>query len=159
MNQTYLLIGGNLGNRSINLDHAKKMLEQNTGRILSISSVFETAPWGNSDQPAYFNQALSFETSLDPDHLLSNILEIENKMGRKREIKYGARTIDIDILFYGDLVQDRDQLTIPHPQLHLRKFALEPLNEIAPGFIHPLLKKSISELLHECPDPLTVKKL
>ena len=104
-------------------------------------------------------QVLLLQTELPAIKLMQSILLIEEQMGRKRKKKFGPRIIDIDILFYNEDVLESPDLVIPHPQLHLRRFTLEPMNEIAPGLIHPLLNKSISELLAECPDPLAVKKL
>ncbi len=159
MNQTYLLIGGNLGNRQKNLEKARQLIAANAGQVDKSSPLYETEAWGIEDQPAFLNQVLLVSTKLDPRQLLSTILDIEHQMGRERTEKFGPRSIDIDILFYNREIIDEPGLTIPHQQLHLRKFTLEPLQEIAPSFIHPVLKKSVSDLLKECPDPLTVKKL
>ena len=159
MNQTYLLIGGNLGNRFNNLEKARSLIAAVIGKIINASAVYETEAWGIKEQPAFLNQVLIVSTSLDPDQLLSRILSIEHEMGRERTQKFGPRSIDIDILFYNQEIIDQPGLIIPHPQLHLRRFTLEPLNEISPSFIHPLFDKSIAELLQECPDNLVVKKL
>lgn len=159
MNRTYLLIGGNVGNRHENLEKAAQLIDEQAGRIVNRSAVYETEAWGKSDQPAFLNQVLEVETGHQPQPLLHAILQIEQGMGRERKEKYGPRTIDIDILLYDDIELDTEELVIPHPQLHLRRFALSPLAEIAPGIIHPFLKKSIDELLLECPDKLAVKKL
>ena len=159
MNQTYLLIGGNLGNRQKNLEKAGQLITAKAGQVGKSSSLCETEAWGIRDQPAFLNQVIFLFTKLDPRQLLSTILDIEHQMGRERTQKFGPRAIDIDILFYNDAIIDEPGLTIPHPQLHLRKFTLEPLYEIAPSFIHPVLNKSISDLLEDCPDPLAVKKL
>ncbi|MGB8194907.1 MAG: 2-amino-4-hydroxy-6-hydroxymethyldihydropteridine diphosphokinase [Chitinophagaceae bacterium] len=159
MNRTYLLIGGNVGNRRENLDKAAQLIEEQTGKIVNRSSFYETEAWGKSDQPSFFNQVLEVNTSLDPRALLKTVLQIERDMGRARVEKYGPRTIDIDILLFNDLVLETEGLEIPHPHLHLRRFVLTPLAEIAAALIHPVLKKSIDELLLECPDKLTVKKL
>ena len=159
MNQTYLLIGSNLGNRQKNLENAKELIAAKAGQVGKSSSLYETEAWGMRDQPAFLNQVLVLFTKLDPRQLLSTILDIEHQMGRERTQKFGPRAIDIDILFYNEAIIDEPGLTIPHPQLHLRKFTLEPLHEIAPAFIHPVLHKSITDLLKECPDPLAVKKL
>jgi 2-amino-4-hydroxy-6-hydroxymethyldihydropteridine diphosphokinase len=125
---------------------------------LQVSSIYETAAWGMENQEAFLNQVLEIETNLNPDELLQSILQIEEGLGRKRELKYGPRTIDIDILFFNDQVIDQEGLKIPHPQLQNRRFVLVPLNEIASNKIHPIFKKTISQLLAECPDPLTVNK-
>ena len=158
MNTAYILTGGNLGNRQQNLQKALLLLSEQAGRIISISSLYETAAWGNKDQPSFLNQAIALETHLPADVLLVTILSIEQEMGRRRFEKMGPRTIDIDILFYNNLVIESNQLVIPHPQLHKRKFVLLPLNEIAGSYIHPVFNKTVSSLLHECDDPLTVEK-
>jgi 2-amino-4-hydroxy-6-hydroxymethyldihydropteridine diphosphokinase len=105
------------------------------------------------------NQVLKVKTSLTPQELIDEILKIEKSLGRERQEKYGPRLIDIDILFFDNEVIKSKSLTIPHPQLHNRRFVLVPLNEIAPRFIHPVLKKSIAQLLLECPDKLDVNKI
>jgi len=128
------------------------------GRVTSISSLYETAAWGNTNQPAFYNQAICVETTLEPENLLSRLLTIEIEMGRVREEKYGPRTIDLDILMVNDIVLDSPTLTIPHPQLHNRRFALLPLIEIAPTLLHPVLDKTMQELLLNCPDTLDVQK-
>ena len=159
MNQTYLLIGGNVGNRSKNMERAAELIGAKVGAVGKQSALYETEAWGKKDQPAFLNQVLKVDTDLSPEDLLQTILNIEQEMGRKRAEKYGPRTIDIDILLYNDLILDTKDLAIPHPQMHLRRFVLTPLAAIAASVIHPVLKKSIDELLLECPDKLAVKKL
>ena len=159
MNRTYLLIGGNVGDRHSNLEQAAKLIETQAGKILERSALYETAAWGKEDQPAFLNQVLHVETGLEPQELLQAVLKAEQEMGRTRQEKFGPRTIDIDILLFNDVVLESNELTVPHPQLHLRRFALMPLAEIAASQLHPKLKKSIDELLLECPDKLSVKKL
>ncbi|HEY0678097.1 MAG TPA: 2-amino-4-hydroxy-6-hydroxymethyldihydropteridine diphosphokinase [Chitinophagaceae bacterium] len=159
MNQTYLLIGGNVGKRHENLEKAAILVGSEAGKVVNRSAIYETAAWGREDQPSFLNQVLQVETSKDPHELLEALLLIEKRMGRERLEKYGPRTIDIDILLFNDLVLETGSLVIPHPQMHMRRFALAPLAEIAAGVIHPGLKKSIDELLLECPDKLTVNKL
>jgi 2-amino-4-hydroxy-6-hydroxymethyldihydropteridine diphosphokinase len=158
MNTAYLLIGGNLGDRAAYLEQAIKQIEALCGRITHTSSIYETAAWGNTNQPAFYNQAIQLTTSLPPETLLAQLLAIEIKMGRVRTQKYGPRTIDLDILMIDDKVLDTNTLTIPHPQLHNRRFALLPLAEIAPSLHHPILDKTVSELLINCPDTLDVQK-
>lgn len=158
MNTAYLLTGGNMGNRLNHLRQAAEWIQQKCGKILAQSSVYETEAWGKTDQPAFLNQALQVETDLSPDALMQALLDIETAMGRTRTIKMGPRIIDLDILLIDDLIQTSALLTIPHPALTLRKFALLPLAEIAPLLIHPLEKKSILELLEICPDTLNVQK-
>jgi len=154
-----LLIGGNTGNRHQNLENAVIHIGSECGKVIVTSPIYETAAWGKTDQDAFLNQAILIETGLDPDHLLQAILSIELKMGRYRQEKYGPRIIDIDILFYNDIIINDPLLTIPHPALPQRRFALAPLCEIAADYIHPVLKKTIKVLLDECPDPLEVEKL
>ena len=159
MNRLYLLIGGNVGDRSYNLKQAVTNIELFCGELLMHSSIYETAPWGKADQELFLNQALLVKTSLDAPTAMKTILEIEEKMGRKRLEKYGSRIIDIDILFFNSEIVNLPQLKIPHPQIPNRRFVLEPMNEIAAEFVHPVLRKSIQQLLKECPDMLSVKKI
>lgn len=155
----YILLGSNLGDRQENLDRARLEISRNMGPIITASSLYKTAAWGNTDQPDFYNQVISIHSSHDPMKLLSGIQLIEQKMGRIRKEKWGPRIIDIDILFYGNLVSSSEELTIPHPGIPNRKFTLLPLAEIAPDFIHPILKKSILEMLEACQDDLPVEKL
>ncbi|MDB5232094.1 MAG: folK [Chitinophagaceae bacterium] len=159
MNSAYLLIGGNIGNRLDNLVKAGDLIEAVCGSILQQSSVYETAAWGNTNQPSFFNQALHIHSFHSPEELIARTLNIELEMGRERNEMMGPRTIDIDILFYNQIVLETKLITIPHPRLHLRNFVLIPLNEIAAGYVHPVFKKTIQELLNECPDPLDVHKI
>lgn len=159
MNKAYLLIGGNLGNRLKNLELALHAIKKQAGKIVKQSSIYETAAWGNTDQPAFYNQALCVETKLAADDLLACLLDIEEGLGRKRGEKFGPRIIDIDILFLNDEIHQTPILSIPHPQLQNRRFVLVPLQEIAPRLIHPTLNKSVKELLKICTDTLAVKKL
>ncbi|MCC6289376.1 MAG: 2-amino-4-hydroxy-6-hydroxymethyldihydropteridine diphosphokinase [Chitinophagaceae bacterium] len=159
MNTAYLLTGGNIGNRKQNLGDAADALAGEAGNITALSGIYETAAWGKTNQPSFLNQCVGIETTLAPMDLLHIIMGIEKKMGRHREQKYGPRIIDIDILLYNHDIVDEPFLQIPHPQLVNRRFALEPLAEIASAFIHPVLNKTISELLIECKDALPVKKL
>lgn len=159
MSTAYLLIGGNLGNRSANLQKAVFNIEQTCGKIVQSSAIYETSAWGLTQQPAFYNQALMLSTQLSPHGLMQALLAIELQMGRTREIKMGPRLIDLDILLIDQLVQHTDLLQLPHPSLHLRRFALLPLAEIASDLMHPILQKSIQTLLEICPDPLDVQKL
>jgi 2-amino-4-hydroxy-6-hydroxymethyldihydropteridine diphosphokinase len=157
MNSCYLLIGGNLGDRIKNLDTVKDYIEQGIGKIKISSSIYETAAWGITEQPDFLNQVLIVETTLSAEKIIAKILTIENKMGRIRTQKNASRIIDIDILFFNDEVIHEVNLTIPHPQIQNRKFVLVPLAEISPNLVHPVLNKTISELLKACKDKLDVK--
>jgi 2-amino-4-hydroxy-6-hydroxymethyldihydropteridine diphosphokinase len=158
MNQAYLLIGGNIGNRLKNLARAKQLIGENCGPVNTVSAIYETAAWGKEDQPGFLNQALSIRTTLNAEELMTEILGIEKKMGRIRAQKWTARIIDIDILFFNNEVYNSEFIHIPHPQLPNRKFALIPLAEIAGKYVHPVLKKTILRLLKDCADTLEVKK-
>lgn len=158
MNDTYLLTGGNMGDRLSNLQLAYERVEKQVGTIIKKSGVYETEAWGKTDQSSFLNQVLLVSTSLSPDELLQTLLAIEQEMGRKRIEKMGPRIIDIDILFYNSYIISSPTLTVPHPQIANRRFVLTPLNEIAPRFVHPVLKKTITQLLQICPDKLEVKK-
>lgn len=157
MNKAYLLIGGNLGDRSANLENAFSMIDKEAGKIVKHSFRYETPPWGPVQQPYFLNQCLELETELSPMDLLEVLLAIEKRLGRVRTVKLGPRLIDIDILLYNDLVLRHPALSIPHPELANRRFALVPLNEIAPDRLHPVRKKTISRLLKECKDRTAVQ--
>ena len=159
MYTTFILLGSNLGDSRKYLSDAMKEIECRLGKINSKSSLYQTASWGKHDQPDFINQVIELSTSLNPADLLKGVLEVENIFGRQRLEKWGSRTIDIDILLYEDQLINSPDLIIPHPYLSVRRFSLMPLGEIAPNIIHPILKKSIAELLLELDDDLFVKKL
>ena len=159
MNTAYLLLGGNMNDPKKQLEWAAAHIAQQIGRITAVSSFWQTAAWGKTDQPDFLNQALAVETTLDPQELLAEILRIEESMGRKRKEKNDPRIIDIDILLYEDRMIGSEELTIPHPFLAVRRFALEPLNEIAPNRVHPGEGRTMAQLLATCPDTLAVKKI
>ena len=158
MKHAYLLIGGNLGDRWQNLEWARSLVAERCGTILQMSSVYETAAWGRQDQPDFLNQVLLIGTTLSPRDLLDSLLGIEQDMGRFRNSKYDPRLMDIDILMYEDEVIDEPGLHIPHPRMASRRFVMAPLSEIAGSRIHPVSGKSISEMLTECQDRLSVDK-
>jgi 2-amino-4-hydroxy-6-hydroxymethyldihydropteridine diphosphokinase len=159
MNKAYLLTGGNIGNPLENLNIARGNIEQYCGKILQCSDIYKTAAWGVEDQPDFFNQALCIATNQTPEVLMDALLNIESNMGRMRTAKMGPRTIDIDILFFNALIINTLHLQLPHPRLHLRKFVLTPMAQIAPELVHPVFNKTIIALLEECPDTLNVHKI
>ena len=159
MNRVFLLLGGNLGDRFSYLKQAITLIDSQIGPVIRQSAVYETASWGNEQQPDYLNQVLEVDTKLSPEELLVQLLETEKVMGRIRHEKWGARIIDIDILFYNNQIIDGSNLIIPHPYLHQRRFTLVPLVELAPEFVHPVLKQSLKELLNVLTDNLEVRKV
>jgi 2-amino-4-hydroxy-6-hydroxymethyldihydropteridine diphosphokinase len=152
MDKVVFIIGGNLGDRRSLIKAAKRFLVLHFGAPKQSSSIFETTAWGGKSHGKYLNQVLIFETMESPETILAKILGIEEKMGRKREVKWGDRIMDIDILYFGDKIIQSPSLIIPHPFIQERRFVLEPLNEIIPDFIHPVLAKKQKELLDLCPD-------
>ena len=160
MHTAILLIGCNIGKREENLAHAISLIGEKTGVIQLCSSVYEAEPWGFESDQNFLNQCLTVRTTLTPSELLSQLQAIETGMGRERRTeKYTDRIIDIDILFYDDLVLSSEELTIPHPRIEERKFTLIPLLEILPGLVHPVSDKPIKEILLSCRDPLSVRKM
>ncbi|SDE69454.1 2-amino-4-hydroxy-6-hydroxymethyldihydropteridinediphosphokinase [Dyadobacter soli] len=157
--QVFLLLGSNLGDRGQVLTSAREAIAEQAGSIGNQSAIYETEPWGITDQPVFLNQVLEITTSLLPEDLLRIILNIEHDLGRVRYERWGARVIDIDILYFGQTIMDSARLTLPHPRIQDRRFVLAPLTEIAPDFIHPLLQKTSSKLLQECPDTSAVSKI
>lgn len=148
--EAYLSIGSNIGDKEENLKEAiKKINDSKYINVEKVSSFIRTEPWGFEDQEEFLNAALKIKTVLSPKELIKNLLSIENDMKRERVIKWGPRIIDLDIIFYDDLITEDDEITIPHPRMEEREFVLEPLNELAPNKIHPLLKKRVFRLLEE----------
>ena len=156
--RVYLSLGSNVGDREDHLRGAITRLES-IARVISVSSFYETEPMEVTNQPWFLNCAVKVETTKMPKQLMAAILEIEQEMGRLRTMKKGPRTIDIDILLFGDAVVDSPELTIPHPAMHERRFVLEPLAEIASEARHPVFKKTVSEMLDALPGGQTVRKL
>ena len=149
MSKIYLSIGSNKGNRYSQIKEALKLIREDLGEIISISKIYETKSWGFESEK-FLNLCIAIKSELSPDKLLFSINSIEKKIGRKRDSKkVNAREIDIDIIFYSNKIVNQEELIIPHPRLELRNFVLVPLSEIASDFVHPILLKSVKELL-EC---------
>lgn len=148
----FLLLGANLGEREATLLKAKMLISEQIAPILVQSHLYETAPWGVTDQPSFLNQVVKIETDWLPLDILKKTLAIEKQLGRERRLRWGARMIDIDMLYYGDFILETTDLHLPHPRLHERRFTLVPLAQVAPDFVHPLLKKTNQELLEKCTD-------
>ena len=161
MAKAYLLLGGNIGNREVYMTIAREKVSRLIGKIERSSSVYETEPWGFNDNNPFLNQVIVSLTSLEPREIMKIIRNIEESLGRVRGKKdhYTARTIDIDILFYDNIVINDHDLVIPHPRLHERRFVLQPLVEIEPELIHPVLNRTISVLNDECADKLQARRL
>lgn len=148
MASVFLGLGSNIGDRQQQLKRAITEIKKHA-RLIKQSSIYETDPWGNELQDKFLNQCLEIQTSLSPNHLLSTLKSIEKTLGRVEREKWGPREIDIDILFYDDLIINSDTLEVPHPHLHERAFVLVPLNEIAPDLIHPSLKQPVRKIVHK----------
>ena len=158
MIKLYILLGGNLGDKQLIFSEARAMLSQQVGTITNQSAIYETEPWGFESTDIFWNQAIEMSTDLSPEEVLQQTKQIEQALGRIRKAnQYDSRTIDIDILFYGDQIIELKNLIVPHPRIQERKFALAPLSEINPKLIHPGFQKSIRQLLEECTDSLKVE--
>ena len=157
-NTIYLLLGSNEGDRLRQLNSAVYYLTLHLARGPVIrSAVYETAAWGIEDQPSFLNLAIRMNTAHPPEDVLTAVHQIEQSFGRQRTVQWGQRTLDIDILFYGDEIIRQPKLIIPHPEIQARRFALAPMAEIAPELMHPVLKQTMAELLLQCTDPLPVE--
>lgn len=159
MNTIYLLLGANLGSPLTQIKKATEELKEKIGSIIAASSIYESEAWGLEDQPIFFNQVLKLKTSLKPLACLQVCQQIELDLGRIRNIKWGSRVIDIDILYFNNDIIETETLKVPHPFIHLRNFTLYPLSEIAEDYLHPVLKKTNKELLLTSKDKLLVKRI
>jgi len=160
MTKLYILLGGNLGDKKRIFSDVSTLLNERLGKISSQSAIYETEPWGFESPDLFWNQVLELSTNLSPEEVLAQTQQIETELGRiRKENQYSSRLIDIDILFYGNQIINQENLTIPHPRIQERKFALIPLCEIAPELIHPVFQKNIRQLLAESTDPLKVEKV
>jgi 2-amino-4-hydroxy-6-hydroxymethyldihydropteridine diphosphokinase len=158
MASLYLLLGGNLGDKTKVFSDAQTRLHDRVGKITAQSALYETEPWGFESENLFWNQALEIITSLSPQEILRQTQQIELELGRiRKEDQYSSRVIDIDILFIDNQIISQSNLIVPHPRIQERKFALVPLCEIAPELIHPVFQKSIRQLLDECADQLKVE--
>ena len=158
MNTIFLQLGSNMGEREAYLQNAIALIAEEIGAIQKKSKVYESVPWGVENQNNYLNQVIQIKSVCSAEEVLEKVLEIEDKIGRIRNEKWGERIIDIDILFFNDLIVEKEGICIPHIHLQSRKFVLIPLNEIAPNFIHPKYNKTISKLLIHCKDIESVEE-
>ncbi|WP_291856608.1 2-amino-4-hydroxy-6-hydroxymethyldihydropteridine diphosphokinase [Marinilabilia sp.] len=161
MSRVILLLGGNRGDTEQILRKAQILVEQHVGPVCSSSGLYKSPPWGFEDTQWFLNQVVFVETSFTVREVLARTQRIEQELGRKKKTTthYEGRPVDIDILFYDEVIVSSPELTVPHPRLHLRRFTLVPLFELAPGMIHPVLKESITTLLETCPDKGEVIKI
>ncbi len=158
MNKAFIILGSNMGNKLAHLQMAIELMNLQNISLVQQSSIYKTAAWGNTEQDDFYNQVIEVATELSAEILLQTLLEIETKMGRTRNQKWEARIIDLDILYFNNEIIDTEKLKVPHPYLHVRKFTLIPLSEIAAYYIHPIFNKTNSELLISCSDGSEVIK-
>lgn len=157
---SFILLGSNMGNREELLSEAIELIELRCGKVVLKSSLYESEPWGFDAEIYFLNQSIAIESILSPHDLLNELLAIEAELGRKRKenhVGYESRPIDLDIIYYDDIINNDEDLILPHPRLHLRRFVLTPLCEIAPDFIHPIIRETNSALLDKCEDHSEVR--
>ncbi len=159
MNRAIFLLGGNTGDRFRILFAAIRQMTLVFGEPLRSSSFYLTEPWGKKDQPWFLNISIEFNTGSDPEEILSKAMEIERRWGRERTEKWGPRTLDIDLMYFDEIVLNSHRLTVPHPGIAERKFALAPLAEMCPEYVHPVLKQTQADLLRICKGEEKVQKL
>ena len=162
MSDVILLLGGNEDGTFDAITRVHRLLNEFVGEVTSLSGLYTSPPWGFEHPHWFLNQVVCLKTEMAPEQLLEATQRMEEELGRQKKTvtdKYEARLIDIDILFIDEQIIDRPELVIPHPRLHLRRFTLLPLNELAPGFRHPVLQKTVRELLRECPDEAEVRRV
>ena len=162
MEKCYVLFGSNMGDKEAIFAQACLYINNRCGRVVKVSAAYESEPWGFEAEEWFLNRVIVVETELSPMDLLQQLLDIEKELGRVRhpEIQgYTSRTADLDLLYYGNRIIQTETLTVPHPRLHLRRFALVPLCEVAPDLKHPVLKLTQKELLEQCPDVCIVKEI
>ncbi len=160
MHKVFLGIGGNIGDKQKNFEDVYPIMENKLGKIINASAIYETPPWGFQSSDPFWNSVIEIESPYPPEQLLEKIHEIENQFGRKRDSEnYASRPMDIDILYFDNLYMETETLIIPHRRMHLRKFVLVPLNQIAPNLKHPLLRLTSLEMLENCKDESIIKKV
>jgi 2-amino-4-hydroxy-6-hydroxymethyldihydropteridine diphosphokinase len=158
--RVFIGLGSNLGDRTERLRQAQqKLLESQTIRLVLASSIYETDPVGKTDQPLFLNQVIEIRTTLAPEDLLTHLLQVEQELGRVRRERWGPRIIDLDVLAFGQRVEQSKRLVLPHPELHRRRFVLQPWAEIAPEFEVAVFSTTVADLLQKCSDKSRVKKL
>ncbi len=157
LHQVVLSTGSNLGDRKNYLAKANTLIAQKIGKLLEVSPIYETAAWGGVTHLPFLNQVILVQTHCTPTQILAHCMTIEKQLDRVREQRWDSRTMDIDVLFYDDLVIETPELVVPHPRLHERNFVLLPLNAILPKWQHPILNKNVQQLVAECPDQLPAK--
>jgi 2-amino-4-hydroxy-6-hydroxymethyldihydropteridine diphosphokinase len=159
LNRVFIALGSNLGDRLLYLQQALDKIDKRLGPIVRCSSLYESAAWGDRDQQDFYNAMCEIHTEITPLNLLGELQSMEKELGKSKTRIWGPRTLDLDIIYYGQKIIVEKDLIIPHPNMYLRNFVLQPLAEIAPEFIHPLMKKKTKSLLRECPDQTNIDRI